>query len=106
MKWRKMSTQTFESTTAISPDAPGGELKQWDRAEIPPHVMVRFDNLIRRLEAKEDEVSQLRSRLNDRVESSRQHDSTSVKAAAYIQKMEQDNRMLVKQVDLLTMEVQ
>ena len=68
--------------------------------------MVRFDNLIRRLEAKENEVSILQARLNDRLESSRQHDSTSIKAASYIQKMEQDNRMLVKQVDLLTMEVQ
>ena len=68
--------------------------------------MIRFDNLIRRLEAKEDEVTRLQARLNDRIDSARQHDSTSVKAAGYIQKLELDNRMLVKQIDLLTMEAQ
>lgn len=68
--------------------------------------MVRFDNLIKRLEAKEEEVTQLQIRLNDRIDSQRKHDSVSTKASNLIQKLELDNIRLVKQVDLLTLELQ
>ena len=66
--------------------------------------MQRLDGMMKRTEAKDEEIKHLRDGLKERTDSARGHSEEALHAENLVQKLTKENYELQKQLELLQLE--